>query len=192
MSLTKALETTVQQKDNESQMSQPNEMSHQQRQQLRHQLSPPVHQQENKLETERSLSSDDTVFLNLPNSIRQNNSNNTAIPKDAYMLSRMIDFVNATPSPTKNRSTSITPTPSSSRNTTPTNFIDDQSQWSSFDEDTSFYRDKTPMTCSEFQSPEYRCGDRHTHSNYCNSIWGAYQIHIQNNGIILIFILAFF
>lgn len=133
----------------------------------------PEHQSMTKLQTERSLSSDDTVFLNLPNSI---NRIERSIPKDAYMLSRMIDFVDSTPSPTtKNGSTSVTPTPTTSRDTTPTVFIDNQSPWSSSDEDTSFYKDRTPMTCSEFQTPEYRCGDRHISSKYCNSIRGGYQ-----------------
>lgn len=140
-------------------------------------------------QNDSSFSSDDTEFLGLPTSSTTTShrlppppsaSLSQTLPFAAnqhhFMPLHLIDFVDRsskTPSPIIHiHSPSTTPIPSSSRDTTPTtnnrDHVSHSHEWSSSDEDTSFYKDKNSEFLSTIDT------EQRLASEYFNSSRGGY------------------
>lgn len=129
-------------------------------------MNRPEHPLSSNNRQERSFSSDDTEFLTLPNITPRADFNRFEGAGDALFCSRISDFEpDSIDDPEAELSSSPPSSPSSSscregnddsresRDSTPIPYNYDK-QWSSSDEESSFYKDKPVTICSEFGSPE--------------------------------------
>lgn len=126
---------------------------------------------------ERSFSSDDTEFMDLPlppvpstaRAVEIHNLSGVTNPNTAtYLFSRMDDFDIAPRQSPEDVSSSTLSSPSSSVSDLDGNTPRNTSKWSSSDEETSFYRDKLSCFRSDSSTPNNYLDDIRKVNRYAN------------------------